>query len=154
MEKLLKFSRETTEIEYEGNVFSIPANVDKAETRHEWKAFKLVIIEEKNLLLKELATGEAKFVTFPNIKILLTIAMVLPVSTATVEHSFSDMKQIKIDHNQLLPASVFKLMIIAIEGPQLHEVDFDAVLASWKAMKPWRYLYILNRVLTITVVTV
>ena len=33
--------------------------------------------------------------TFPNAKILLTIAMVLPVSTATVERSFSDMKQIK-----------------------------------------------------------
>ena len=74
-------------------------------------------------------------------KILLTIAMVLPVSTATVEHSFSDMKQIKDQlHNRLLPASMFKLMIIAIEGPPLHEVDFDAVLALWKAMKPRRLL--------------
>ena len=61
--------------------------------------------------------------TFPN-KILLTIAIVLPVSTATVERSFSDMKQIKDRlHNRLLPASMFKLMIIAIEKPPLHEVD-------------------------------
>ena len=49
--------------------------------------------EEKSLSLKELATlflrSEAMCVTFPNIKILLTIAMVLPVSTATVERSFS-----------------------------------------------------------------
>ena len=63
------------------------------------KLFKLVIFEEKSLSLKELATlflrSEAKCVTFPNIKILLTIAMVLPVSTETVERSFSDMKQIK-----------------------------------------------------------
>ena len=145
LEKLLKFYGETTEIEYEGNVFSTPADVDKTETRHEWKAFKLVIFEEKSLSLKELATlflrSEAKCVTFPNIKILLTIAMVLPVSTATVEHSFSDMKQIKDQlHNRLLPASMFKLMIIAIEGPPLHEVDFDAVLALWKAMKPRRLL--------------
>ena len=43
--------------------------------------------------------------------------------------------------NRLLPASMFKLMIIAIEGPPLHEVDFDAVLALWKAMKP-RWLFI------------
>ena len=79
--------------------------------------------------------------TFPNINVLLTIAMVLPVSTATVELSFSDMKQIKDQlHNRLLPASMFKLMIIAIEGPPLHEVDFDAVLALWKAMKPRRLL--------------
>ena len=95
--------------------------------------------------LKELATlflrSEAKCVTFPNIKILLTIAMVLPASTATVERSLSDMKQIKDRlRNRLLPASMFKLMIIAIEGSPLHEVDFDAVLDLWKAMKPWRLL--------------
>ena len=99
LEKLLKFYGETTEIKYEGNVYTTPADVDKTETRHEWKAFKLVIFEEKSLSLKELAIlflrSEAKCVTFSNIKILLTITMVLPVSTATVERSFSDMKQIK-----------------------------------------------------------
>ena len=56
LEKLLKLYWETTEIECEGNVFSTPADVDKTETRHEWKAFKLVIFEEKCLSLKELAT--------------------------------------------------------------------------------------------------
>ena len=95
--------------------------------------------------MEELATlflrSEAKCVTFPNIKILLTIAMVPPVSTATVERSFSEMKQIK-DRLciRLLPASMFKLVVIAIEGPPLHEVDFDTVLALWKAMKPRRLL--------------
>ena len=143
LEKLLKFYGETTEIEYEENVFSTPADIDKTETRHEWKAFKLAIFEEKSLSLKELATlflrSEAKCVTFPNIKILLTIA--IPVSTTTVKRSFSDMKQIKDRlRNRLLPASMFKLMIIAIERPPLHEVDFDAVLALWKAMKPRRLL--------------
>ena len=94
LEKLLKLYGETTEIEYEGNVFSTPADVEDRD-KTEWKAFKLDIFEEKSLSLKELATlflrSEAKCVTFPNIKILLTIAMVLPVSTATVECSFSDM---------------------------------------------------------------
>ena len=73
LETLLKFYGETPKIEYEGNVFSTPADVDKTETRHEWKTFKLVIFEEKSLSLKELATlflrNEAKCVTFPNIKI-------------------------------------------------------------------------------------
>ena len=86
LEKLLKFYWETTEIEYEGNIFSTPADVE-TERRHEWKAFKFVIFEEKSLSLKELVTlflrSEAKCVTFPNIKILVIIAMVLPVSTAT-----------------------------------------------------------------------
>ena len=67
--------------------------------------------------------------------------MVLSVFTATVDHSFSDMKQIKDRlRNRLLPASMFKLMIISIEGPPLHEVDFDAVLTLWKAMKLRRLL--------------
>ena len=52
LEKLLKFYGETTEIEYEGNVFSTPADVDKTETRHEWKAFKLVIFEEKSFVIE------------------------------------------------------------------------------------------------------
>ena len=134
--------------ENKGNVFSTPADVDTTETRHEWKSFKLVIFEEKSLSLKELATlflrSEAKCVTFPNIKILLTIAMVLPVSIATVERSFSDMKQIKYRlRNRLVPASMFMLMIIAIEGPPLHEVDFDAVLALWKAIEATETAYII-----------
>ena len=123
VQKLQKFYGKTIEIEYEGNIFSTPADVDMTETSH----------EEKSLSLKELAAlflrSKAKCVTFPNIKILLTIAMVLPVSTATVECSFSDMKQIKDRlRNRLLPASMFKLMIIAFEGPPLHEVD---LLQCW-----------------------
>ena len=35
LEKLLKFYGETTEIEYKGNVFATPADVDKTQTRHE-----------------------------------------------------------------------------------------------------------------------
>ena len=66
LEKLPKFYGKTTEIEYEGSIFSTPADVDKTETRHEWKAFKLVVFEEKSLSLKELATlflrSEAKCV--------------------------------------------------------------------------------------------
>ena len=56
LEKFLKFFGAITEIEYEGNVFSTLTDVDETETRHEWKAFKLVIFEEKSLSLKELAT--------------------------------------------------------------------------------------------------
>ena len=52
LEKLLKFYGETTEIEYEGNVFSTAADVDKIETRHEWKALKLVVFEEKSFVIE------------------------------------------------------------------------------------------------------
>ena len=61
------------------------------------EAFKLVIFEEKSLSLKELATLFLRSEAVCDLpqQILLTIAMMLPVSTATVECSFSDMKQIK-----------------------------------------------------------
>ena len=95
LEKLLKFYGETTEIEYEGNVFSTPADVNKTETRQEWKVFKLVILGQEFLIEGTCNTVPEKCETFPNINILLIIAMVLPMSTATVERSFSDMKQIK-----------------------------------------------------------
>ena len=82
---------------------------------------------------------------FPNINTLLSMDMVLPVSTATVERSFSDVKQIKDRlHNRLLPALLFKLMTIAIKGPPLSEVDFDAVRALWKVMELRRVLFVIN----------
>ena len=73
-----------------------------------------------------------------NIKTLLSIAMVLAMSTATVERLLSDIKWIK-DHlrNRLLSASISKLMmIIDTEGPPLAKIDFDAVLSLWKSMRP------------------
>ena len=79
--------------------------------------------------------------TFPNINILLTFAMVLSVSIATVERYFSGMKQIK---DRLRKPTASSITVQADnhshEGPTLHEVDFDAVLALWKAMKPRRQL--------------
>ena len=69
----------------------------------------------KGLSFKELVTlflrSAAKCVTFPNIMILLSIAMALPAPLAT------DMKQIKDQFsNCLLLASLSKLMTVAIEG--------------------------------------
>ncbi len=95
----------------------------------EWKGFKSLLFKEmKGFSFQELALqffkSEAKCVMFPNIKTLFSIAMVLPMSTATVERSFSDMKQIKNRlRNRLQLSSLSKLMMIAIEGPQLDEVD-------------------------------
>ncbi len=144
LEKLLDFYGKPTTVEYDRETFSAPADVSIHETRLEWKGFKSLLFEEmKGFSLQKLALqffkSEAKCVTFPNIKTLLSIAMVLPMSTATV--SFSYMKQIKNRlRNRLQPSSLSKLMMIAIEGPQLDEVNFDAVLSLWKSIKPRRIL--------------
>ena len=60
---------------------------------------------------------------------LLNINLALPVGTASVERSFSHMKQIKTRlRNGLNNANLAHLMGIAIEAPELSSVNFDEVL--------------------------
>ena len=60
---------------------------------------------------------------------LINIMLTLPVGTATVERSFSQMKFIKTRlRNPLNDTNLKRLMRIAIEGPEMKLVDFDEVL--------------------------
>ena len=70
---------------------------------------------------------------FPNLSTLVTISLTLPVSTASVERSFSQMKLIKTHlRNCLSDSSVSSLMKIAIESPDiLSEDDLDAMIDIW-----------------------
>ena len=55
--------------------------------------------------------------------------LTLPVGTATIERSFSQMKIIKTRlRNRLNDTNLKRLMRIAIEGPEMKLVDFDEVL--------------------------
>ena len=64
---------------------------------------------------------------------LINIMLTLPVGTATVERSFSQMKMIKTRLcNRLNDTNLKRLMRIAIEGPEMKLVDFDEVLDIFK----------------------
>ena len=55
--------------------------------------------------------------------------LTLPVGTATIERSFSQMKMIKTRlRKRLNDTNLMRLMRIAIEGPEMKLVDFDEVL--------------------------
>ncbi len=57
---------------------------------------------------------------FPEVYSLAKILLALPVGTATVERSFSQMKMIKTRlRNHLSDANLAHLITIAIEGPDL-----------------------------------
>ena len=59
--------------------------------------------------------------------------MALPVGTATVERSFSQMKLIKTHRrSRLSDSNLEHLMKISIEGPPLTDVDFKAILDIFK----------------------
>ena len=64
---------------------------------------------------------------------LLNITMALPVGTATVERSFSQMKLTKTCLRSRLSDSNLEYLIkIGIEGPPLTDVDFNAILDIFK----------------------
>ena len=63
---------------------------------------------------------------FPETWKLLNILMALPVGTASVERSFSEMKLIKSHlSSHVSNSNLEHPMKIAIEGSQLTDVDFD-----------------------------
>ena len=69
--------------------------------------------------LKELTTNSVLIAMFPNLSIIANICLSIPVGTASVERSFSQMKMIKTRlRNRLGEMSLSLLMKIAIESPK------------------------------------
>ncbi len=59
---------------------------------------------------------------------LMNILLAIPVSTATVERSFSQMKLVKNRlRSRLSDVSLAQLMRVAIEGPELTKINFEEI---------------------------
>ena len=70
---------------------------------------------------------------FPEIIKLLNILLVLPVGTASVEHSFSQMRLVKSRlRSRIDDRNLARLMRIATEGPELVHVHFNEILNIFK----------------------
>ena len=77
-------------------------------------------------------------VIFPEIFKIMNILLVIPVGTASVERSFSQMKMIETRLcNRLADTTLAQLMQIAIEGPELGDADFDKILEVF-GERNWR----------------
>ena len=75
-------------------------DIDAEDTESEWKLFRRVIfIQYKNSSLQDVLTklisNADLLAAFPNLSKLATILEVLPVTTVTVERSFSSMELVK-----------------------------------------------------------
>ena len=71
---------------------------------------------------------------FPNLASLARLAVVLPVTPATVERSFSDMKLIKTRlRSRLGEETLNHTMRISIEGPD--KLNSDSIIQYWKEKK-------------------
>ena len=101
------------------------------EIRTEWKTFRSYLSKQpKGTLysqLTELTTSDM----LSKISTLANICLSIPVSTASVERSFSQMKLIKTRiRNRIGQSSLSYLMKIAIETPEkLSDSDLDAIIS-------------------------
>ena len=113
------------------------------ELHTEWKTFRQFFSkhpeEDMKLQLKELVTNVMLVSMFPNLNALANICLAIPVSTASVERSFSQMKMIKTRlRSRIGASSLSHLMKIAIESPEkLSDDDLEQIIKVWNR-KPRR----------------
>ena len=83
----------------EGTEFEKEAIVS-SDLSTEWKPYRQLLIKQPkddiSMQLKELLTNDMLIALFPDLHKLATICLSIPISTASAELSFSDMKLIRI----------------------------------------------------------
>lgn len=145
---LANFYGKPAEVKFNGVSYSSPPLLNREDLLSEWKIFRRALLQERNSLVKskcltkvphlqellqEMTSSDAYTGIFPEIFKLIDIMLALPIGTATAERSFSQMKQIKTRlRNRISDENLPRLMRIAIEGPELTEVDFNEVLDIFK----------------------
>ena len=78
---------------------SVKPALVSSDITSEWKMYRRYIAqqpkEDMKAQLKELTTNSMLIAMFPNLSIIANICLSIPVGTASVERSFSQMKMIK-----------------------------------------------------------
>lgn len=145
LKTMLDFFGKEASVDYEGKTYSSPPLIDTDGVLSEWRIFKRAFskeiqalhtrTEEVPTLLEvksEMESQSGYKDLFPETLKLIDILLSLPVGTASVERSFSQMKLIKTRlRSRLNDSNLARLMRIAIEGPQL-DVDFCEILDIFK----------------------
>ena len=131
-----QFGRDLLAKSLEGTKFEKAAIVS-SDLSTEWKMYRQLLIKQSkdniSMQLKELLTNDMLIALFPNLHKLATICLSLPISTASVVRSFSDMKLIKNRlRNRLTELNLSNLMKIVIECPEkLTDSDLEEIVDVW-----------------------
>ncbi len=130
------YGKELAAKSVEGEEFTVPALVS-SDIRTEWVTFRRYIAtrpkEDNTKLLMELATNSMLVQMFPHLSDLAKVCLSIPVGTASVERSFSQMKMIKTRlRSRLGEQNLAHLMRIAIEMPEeLPDDIVESVIDIW-----------------------
>ena len=112
----------------------------------EWKTFRRYITnqprEDIKEQLKELSTNSMMQTMFPNLSILANVCLTIPVGTASVERSFSNMKMVKSRlRHRPGEANLSYLIKIALESPEaLLDEELEQIVTAW-TRKPEELLF-------------
>ena len=100
---------------------SVKPALVSSDITSEWKKYHRYITqqpkEDIKAQLKELTTNSMLIAMFPNLSVIPNICLSIPVGTASVEWSFSQMKMIKTQLRNRL-GEISLLIKIVIESPQ------------------------------------
>ena len=136
--KLIAHYGEDREAETVDGEETVKAAMISTEIRTEWKTFRQLLVKQPQdttaSQVKELVSNDMLKAMFPNLNKIASIGLTIPVSTASVERSFSQMKMIKTRlRNSLSDCSLSHLMRIAIESPEeLSESDLEEIVDVWQ----------------------
>ena len=130
-----QFGRDLPAKSLEGTEFEKAAIVS-SDLSTEWKMYRQLLIKQPenniSMQLKELLTNDMLIALFPNLHKLATICSSIPISTASAEPSFSDMKLIKNRlRNRLTELSVSNLKIVIESPPKLTDSDLEEIVEVW-----------------------
>ncbi len=121
--KLTDFYGMEQKVKCDGQEGESEPDIDIEETEAEWKLFRRLIFKQykgssiHQVLSRLICEGDVA-AAFPNLSKLASILSVLPVTTATVERTFSSMKLIKTRlRKRMGDGTLDSTMRICIEGP-------------------------------------
>ena len=112
IELLSNFYGRAASVEYEGATYKSPPLINAEDLVSEWKVYRRAMLQEKERLIAFKGNVEIPSIQdvaattmsctsyadiFPETFKVIQILLTLPVGTATVERSFSQMKMIKLD---------------------------------------------------------
>ena len=148
LQALVDFYGNEVTTEFDGKKYTSSPLIDGDEVFAEWRLFKRALAREVKALVekkkltnlptlqevkRDMESTNTYTDIFPEIFKLLNILLTLAVGTATVERSFSQMKLVKTRlRNRVSDINLARLMRIAIEGPELTEIDFNEILEVFK----------------------
>ena len=102
----------------------------------EWGGYRQFLKVSVNLtkhseVINDLCTNETTAALFPNMAKLARICRVIPIHTADVERTFSQLKLIKSrTRNRMNEKTLDSLLRIAIEGPEIYEFSYNTACST------------------------